>query len=130
MAWPVVAQSRFNNMSDLIKFTVFDSEGNIARDGACSLDDVLLQPNYDLGENVIEGKAPDRLAYKVIIPKGAAPYLRERSAEDAAAQRAKFTFIQPVDTVALVTELLKANGIAVTDEQIAAAEAAVRASQS
>ncbi len=116
-------------MSEMIEFTVFDSEGNIARDGACSLDDVLLQPNYDLGENVIEGKVADRLAYKVIIPKGAAPYLRERSAEDAEAQRAKFVFAQPVNPIDLVIELLKAKDIAVTDEDVAAAEDAVRANQ-
>lgn len=120
LCWP----STDEPMSDLIQFTVFDSDGNIARDGSCSIDDVLLQPNYDLGENVLEGKAPDRLAYKVIIPDKEAPYLRERSQEDADAQRAKFTFYPAASPVDVVVELLKAKGIAVSDAEVAAAQAA------
>jgi hypothetical protein len=117
-------------MIEMIDFTIFDVDGNIIRDGSCPLDDALLQPNLDIGENVIEGKAPDRLAYHVIIPaNGARPYLRAMSKEDAAARRAKFTFTRQADPVTVMLELLKVRGQAVSTDELASAKAAASANQ-
>jgi hypothetical protein len=114
-------------MSEMIDFTVFDGDGNIIRDGQCPPDDIILQPNPDLGESVVDGRAPDRLAYKVIIPKnGAIPYLRARSKEDAESQRAKFSFTRRADPVTVMLELLKARGQAVSTDELAAAKTAAK----
>lgn len=99
-------------MNALIPFTVYDADGNPLRWGYCSEDDIILQPDPDAGEGVIDSYAGDQWTHKVIIPKnGAIPYLRERSAEDAAAIKATFMPKPRVSDSAAAVAALMAKGI-------------------